>query len=182
MELEAIHEQLEMEEQEANLLQVELSISSTPNSRPMSTNSSNTPPPNPMSPEPLRGQSNSPVSPHQLPRPQCLTPPSSQSSTPLLPVCKIPLDEWSPPMNSNPPLMPSLPPLYPSIQTRIASTVSVWDVKDKEADDRDSLQNIRSRPPMPHPEAQMAEVYETLNALCATWVNTVPSTAQTTVV
>uniref|UniRef100_A0A0W0FEE9 Uncharacterized protein n=1 Tax=Moniliophthora roreri TaxID=221103 RepID=A0A0W0FEE9_MONRR len=66
--------------------------------------------------------------------------------------------------------------------TQSTSAVSVWDIKDEETDDEVLHPNNRLRPPTLHPEAWMVEVYDLLNALCADWANTAPSTALTTVV
>ncbi|ESK82498.1 hypothetical protein Moror_14411 [Moniliophthora roreri MCA 2997] len=79
-------------------------------------------------------------------------------------------------------MTPSPFPLYPPILTPIAPTLSVWDIEDKELEDRALLSDSRSMPSTPHPEALMVKVYETLNALCAEWVTTALSTAETIVV
>uniref|UniRef100_A0A0W0FK14 Uncharacterized protein n=1 Tax=Moniliophthora roreri TaxID=221103 RepID=A0A0W0FK14_MONRR len=180
MELEAIREQLENEE--VNLLQVELGSSSTHQSSPLSMSPQDGPLLNLSSPEPQNKLPSSQMFHPLLLHPQCPTPLSLSLTTRPDLTPTTPIDEQTPPTNLHPPPSPSPPLLYQSTRTHLNPVVLVWDVEVDETDDRVSLQSVRLRPPTLHPEAQMDEVYKTLNVLSAKWANTAPLTAQTTVV
>uniref|UniRef100_A0A0W0FAT2 Uncharacterized protein n=1 Tax=Moniliophthora roreri TaxID=221103 RepID=A0A0W0FAT2_MONRR len=68
------------------------------------------------------------------------------------------------------------------LETQIDSTISVWDIEDKETEDRVTPPKNRSRSHMPHLRLRMDKVYEHLNALCVEWATTTLWTVETTVV
>uniref|UniRef100_A0A0W0GDS4 Uncharacterized protein n=1 Tax=Moniliophthora roreri TaxID=221103 RepID=A0A0W0GDS4_MONRR len=97
-----------------------------------------------------------------LPRPQCLP---AMNSPPPLPNSRTPYA--------------SPPPLSQLTQTPNVPTVSVWDDKDTEPDDRASQTDSRSNNPITHTTALLDEVHQELSVLCVNWENTVPSTVWT---
>ncbi|ESK81261.1 hypothetical protein Moror_8482 [Moniliophthora roreri MCA 2997] len=142
---------------------------------------------NPLYPELQNKLGSSPMSLLQLPRPKCPEPLTPQFSTPLPMLVSPPLSmplplhhliqELQPESHQNSP-----PPLSQQIQTQVPHIVSVWDNEDEDLDNRDLQIESRSISPTPIIMERIVEVYMILNALCAEWGITAPSTVEAIVV
>uniref|UniRef100_A0A0W0FLZ0 Uncharacterized protein n=1 Tax=Moniliophthora roreri TaxID=221103 RepID=A0A0W0FLZ0_MONRR len=132
-----------------------------------------------MSPMPAEELENSPMSPLLLPHPQCLPAMNSPPPLPVQPnLPERPSREHDFLQNSRTPYA-SPPPLSQSIQTPNVLTVSVWDNKDAEPDDRALPTDSTSNNRITHTMALLDEVHQELSVLCANWETTALSTVWT---